>query len=1328
MDVKIKKAILQYFKDCIEEDSKESLTININNQSQIFFPSKDEGFNSFKIDEQVFNASEMGNFYTTLWVNIRNIDTDFLKKFYLFHKMEFDKTKYSSNSSIPYSGKKHQLNYYIVDRWANWLWSWLRVKILGEFSNHKKLASLKVDPLKKNDLVDLFFSPDRWDEGIERLIFKPNVNFLNFYDSNKNESFYIILEYIRVKEKWKTASTGDDNIIPPYLIWIEIQQREDGAFQISLKDSEPEFLYNIRNVDGKGIFPFMSDTRGDDGYNEMQKLESSIKWIATFKGKIDFYKNSISTEIDIKTEFIYNPCIITGNNNIQIIKNLIFDYNEIIKDEKMLEDIEDSSLGLLFDQKILRTTSFDLNNLINVTDLNKEQEIVIKKALSQNISVIVWPPWTGKSQIVLNLLTNIYNQWKTVLFASKNNTAVDTVVWKLEKMDLSYYPFLRLGNKSSTELWSGKTLDKLSNDFDNIASISIWEIKDIRNEINDIYEEMESIEKLFIEYYNKYSKMEVLLNKINSTELKKFIEIYDISTKFQEEFKDSLHRYNLLTQKKKEEFINFNTVPEFFSLLESIKNIDEEIRIIKNIYTSTQKWNELIQDADIHNFLLKGKIDTELKEILLSEGAIQYQNDSIKNLKEIERWFNQIKDYNFIWKFFFWKRDFCRNIKKYLDFIDQQEVKSLKDYFWNTQQNSSFDSSDFEKKIKELTYLSKFEKIYSDFNEWKELLKRMKKEEEWFLMKLKEEYWEYFILKDFSLLWVDLNTIKKHIERIQIIKNIWKNIEELHLSEEILDLIQIESNDSIPKLLEVLILLWEVQQTKDYIIQASRKLQTSPSNITELSKKISENQKRLKSLSLDFLAYKIVQSIKPAKAELKDAINGIYYAYEKSKDLHKNKNIFLAEMYRKLANKIGIFVTTNQSTYNIPLQKWFFDYLIIDEASQNDLWSIIPLMYRCKNLIIIWDPNQLQNITQMREDKARRIFEQRIKSVDANPSNYEIDFKQIYNFWNSRDYTLSAFTSINHIYNWWLNQETLALHEHYRCHADIINFSNVIIPWYNLYPKAYISNPIINSKITPPWIFWLKNIQARDSNKTNQNEEEAAQIIEYLKNLLSLYWKDISIGVISPYRNQVNLLNTYARNAWLGDLENITINTVHKFQWDEKDIILYSPVFPKSNLWNDRNLLNVAVSRAKSCFYVFGDKNAVEKAVDDKGNNLLSDMSQYILQVESIQWWKIKHFDSEYEKIFHAALTEAGIKFDFHILEKNGKYELDFRLKLRSFDKYINLEIDGSDHKNMKSYDYTRNVEMQNLWYQVIRYSGSYLLANMKEIIKNLSKICEISK
>lgn len=42
-------------------------------------------------------------------------------------------------------------------------------------------------------------------------------------------------------------------------------------------------------------------------------------------------------------------------------------------------------------------------------------------------------------------------------------------------------------------------------------------------------------------------------------------------------------------------------------------------------------------------------------------------------------------------------------------------------------------------------------------------------------------------------------------------------------------------------------------------------------------------------------------------------------------------------MYEKVFEKKLIYLCTNQSTYNLPLEKGFYDYLIIDEASQNDL-------------------------------------------------------------------------------------------------------------------------------------------------------------------------------------------------------------------------------------------------------------------------------------------------------------------------------------------------------------------------------------------------------
>ncbi len=66
------------------------------------------------------------------------------------------------------------------------------------------------------------------------------------------------------------------------------------------------------------------------------------------------------------------------------------------------------------------------------------------------------------------------------------------------------------------------------------------------------------------------------------------------------------------------------------------------------------------------------------------------------------------------------------------------------------------------------------------------------------------------------------------------------------------------------------------------------------------------------------------------------------------------------------------------------------------------------------------------------------------------------------------------------------------------------------------------------------------------------------------------------IGIIAPYRDQVNLLVKA-----LGEPE-IDVATVHKFQGREKDVIVLSTVDDiVTNFSDDPNLLNVAVSRAK---------------------------------------------------------------------------------------------------------------------------------------------------
>ena len=78
--------------------------------------------------------------------------------------------------------------------------------------------------------------------------------------------------------------------------------------------------------------------------------------------------------------------------------------------------------------------------------LNTEQRQAVVQGLSAPLTVVTGPPGTGKSQVVTSLLANMAWQGGSVLFASKNNHAVDVVESRAN--DLGPHPLLlRLGKE-----------------------------------------------------------------------------------------------------------------------------------------------------------------------------------------------------------------------------------------------------------------------------------------------------------------------------------------------------------------------------------------------------------------------------------------------------------------------------------------------------------------------------------------------------------------------------------------------------------------------------------------------------------------------------------------------------------------------------------------------------------------------------------------------------------------------------------------------------------------------------------------------------------------
>lgn len=130
-------------------------------------------------------------------------------------------------------------------------------------------------------------------------------------------------------------------------------------------------------------------------------------------------------------------------------------------------------------------------------------------------------------------------------------------------------------------------------------------------------------------------------------------------------------------------------------------------------------------------------------------------------------------------------------------------------------------------------------------------------------------------------------------------------------------------------------------------------------------------------------------------------------------------------------------------------------------------------------------------------------------------------------------------------------------------------------------------------------------IQANGGSRYNTFEAEtiAAWLAAHKEDIERHYDKPLHtlVGVVTPFSAQVSAIKSSLRNLDIncnGDESSLTVGTVHSLQGAERAIVLFSPVYSKHEdggfIDSDSSMLNVAVSRAKDSFLVFGDMDLFE--------------------------------------------------------------------------------------------------------------------------------------
>lgn len=461
-------------------------------------------------------------------------------------------------------------------------------------------------------------------------------------------------------------------------------------------------------------------------------------------------------------------------------------------------------------------------------------------------------------------------------------------------------------------------------------------------------------------------------------------------------------------------------------------------------------------------------------------------------------------------------------------------------------------------------------------------------------------------------------------------------------------------------------------------------------NIHLITEKIRTLKKKQKKLVTDILINKRREAL---KGLMRDQVKR-QRLFIHSKSLVERKKslqnrLLEAEDFKPLLEAFPCWcVTTYAASGSLPMKPGLFDVAIIDEASQCDIASCFPILYRAKRAVIVGDDKQLPHLSFLENAKEQSFM-----------SKYEIaDRYQL--MWRFR--TNSMFDIANYY-----SMHPVLLDEHFRSLPPIINFSN----------KEFYSNRIRIMRQNNPNEKVLEIVEVPDGKvdfDATRNLPEIEALVKRVHEIIVDNEREkpdnpVTIGIISPFRAQVEQLQISLGKVisdYMIEKHKIIVGTAHSFQGDERDIILISWAFannsfPQSLTFLQKpNLFNVAITRAKNKMI-----NFVSKDYTDLPEGLFRSYLGYI-----------KDYEEKYQKIVNNEIDENTYKnsFEREVAETLKTLGYDVRAGVDlggvNADLVVNnkfvIECDGiQDNVKLKIKNMKKQAIIERCGFKVCRFS-----------------------
>ena len=305
-----------------------------------------------------------------------------------------------------------------------------------------------------------------------------------------------------------------------------------------------------------------------------------------------------------------------------------------------------------------------------------------------------------------------------------------------------------------------------------------------------------------------------------------------------------------------------------------------------------------------------------------------------------------------------------------------------------------------------------------------------------------------------------------------------------------------------------------------------------------------------------------------------------YLDFLRARDSDRKSSLYDQLNHKTIISTFPVWLVKASDIAKVfPRESEMFDYLIIDEASQCDTPSIIPLLQRAKKCIVVGDQNQLGHISFI-----PKVFESKLKNDIPTYDRH---------FCKHRDYSFLSLVNDNID-----PQDVSYLSEHFRSKHAIIEFSNEVI--YKNQLEILTKRPI-KGENSVEFLF------ADGINKKSSNSAETEQILAKIESIIekeSTFPNDLktTIGVLSPFRNQVDKLFIAVKKTFtLKQIKEhrLMVGTAFSFQGNERDLMMLSLVVDNNshagsyNYINRKDVFNVSVTRARNkqlVYYSFDPK------------------------------------------------------------------------------------------------------------------------------------------